>query len=205
MQTAYDAYVRGRYHWNERTAGEVRTAIQYFQQAVALDPGFAPAYASLADCYVLLTMMREAPPAEMMPKAKDAVLKALALDDSLANAHTVLGEITEVSDWDWAGAEKAFRRAIELDPADSNAHHQYAIFLATMGRFPEALVEIGHTQEVDPISPVSFSSMGWIYVRGHKPERAIAECMKSLDIDANFVRGHLRIGLAGIRVTLTAN
>jgi TolB-like protein/Tfp pilus assembly protein PilF len=193
---AYDAYVRGRYHWNERTAGEVRTAIQLFQQAIARDPGFAPAYASLADCYVLLTMMREAPPAEMMPKAKDAVLKALALDDSLADAHTVLGEITEVSEWDWAGAERAFRRGVDLDPNNSNAHHQYAIYLATMGRFPEALSEIQRTQQVDPISPVSFSSMGWIYVRGHQPDRAIAECKKSLDLDAKYVRGHLCIGEA---------
>jgi TolB-like protein/DNA-binding winged helix-turn-helix (wHTH) protein len=193
---AYDAYVRGRYHWNERTAGEVRTAIQYFQQAIARDPGFALAYSSLADSYVLLTEMREEPPSEMMPKAKDAVLKALALDDSLSDAHTVLGEITDVSAWDFAGAEKAFRRAIELDPNNSNAHHQYAIHLAILGRFPEAIEEIRRGQQVDPISPVMFSSMGWIYLRGHQPDKAISECRKSLDMDANYVRGHLCIGEA---------
>lgn len=193
---AYDAYVRGRYHWNERTGREVRTAIQLFQQAIAKDPDFAPAYSSLADCYVLLTMMREAPPSEMMPKAKDAVLKALALDDSLSDAHTVLGEITEVSAWDFVDAEKAFRRAIELDPNDPNAHHQYAIHLAINGRFADALSEIRRTQQVDPISPVSFSSMGWIYLRAHLPDQAVSECKKSLDLDATYVRGHLCIGEA---------
>jgi TolB-like protein/DNA-binding winged helix-turn-helix (wHTH) protein/tetratricopeptide (TPR) repeat protein len=193
---AYDAYVRGRYHWNERTAAQVRTGIDYFQQAIAEDPGFAPAYASLADSYVLLTMMREAPPAEMMPKAKEAVLKAQTLDPSLASAHTVLGEILEVFGWDWAAAEKEFRRAVELDPNDANAHHQYAIHFAVTGRFPEALEEIGRTQEVDPISPVSFSSMGWIYLRAHRPAQAIQQCQKSLDLDSHYVRGHLCLGEA---------
>ena len=193
---SYDAYVRGRYHWNERTAAEVRTAIQNFQDSIARDPSFAPAYASLADCYVLLTMMREASPAEMMPEAKDAVLKALALDDSLSNAHTVLGEITEVSAWDFDGADKAYRKALELDPNDSNAYHQYAIYLATMGRFPEALAAIRRGQQIDPISPVMFSSMGWIYLRARQPDLAIAECTKSLDVDPKYVRGHLCIGEA---------
>ncbi|HYM77772.1 MAG TPA: winged helix-turn-helix domain-containing protein [Candidatus Dormibacteraeota bacterium] len=193
---AYDGYVRGRYHWNERTAGEVRTAIDYFQRAIAEDPGFAPAYASLADSYVLLTMMREAPPAEMMSKAKEAALKAQTLDPTLANAHTVLGEIDEVSGWDWAAAEKEFRRSVELDPNDSNAHHQYAIHFVVTGRFQQALEEIRRAQQVDPIAPVSFSSMGWIYLRAHRPELAIKECQKSLDLDSHYVRGHLCLGEA---------
>jgi TolB-like protein/DNA-binding winged helix-turn-helix (wHTH) protein/Flp pilus assembly protein TadD len=193
---AYDAYARGRYHWDERTAREVRTSIDYFQRAIVEDPGFAPAYASLADSYVLLTMMREAAPAEMMPKAKEAVLKAQALDPTLANAHTVLAEILEVFNWDWAAAEREFRRGVELDPNDANAHHQYAIHFVVTGRFPEALQEIRRTQEVDPISPVSFSSMGWIYLRARRPAQAIVECQKSLDLDSHYVRGHLCLGEA---------
>jgi TolB-like protein/DNA-binding winged helix-turn-helix (wHTH) protein len=193
---AYEAYVRGRYHWNERTAPEVRSAIGFFQQASAEDAGFAPAYASLADSYTLLTMMRDAPAGEMMPKAKDALLKALALDDTLGNAHTVLGEVDEVFDWDWAAAEKEFRRGIELDPNNSNGHHQYAIHLAVTGRFPEALAEMKQAEQIDPVSPVTFSSTGWILLRGRLPDRAIDECKKALDLDPKFARGHLCLGEA---------
>jgi TolB-like protein/DNA-binding winged helix-turn-helix (wHTH) protein len=193
---AYDAFIRGRYHWNERSAAEVRSAIKYFQQAIAKDPTFAPAYASLADSYVLLTMMRDAPPSETMPKAKEAVLKALSLDDSLSDAHTVLGEISEVLGWDWADAEKEFRKGIELDPNNSNAYHQYAIHLAVSGRFPEALARMRHAQQLDPVSPVAFSSTGWIYLRSRLPDQAIAECQKALDMDAKYARGHLCLGEA---------
>lgn len=193
---AYDAYVQGRYHWNERSAEEVRSAIADFNRAIARDPDFAPAYGSLADSYTLLTMMRDAPPGEMMPKAKDTLLKALALDDSLADAHTVLGEVTEVFDWDWAAAEKEFWRAIELDPNNANAHHQFAIHLAVMGRFPQALEEMRAAQTLDPVSPVMFTSTGWIYIRGRAPDRAIPECLKAIDLDSKFARGHLCLGEA---------
>jgi len=193
---AYDAFVRGRYHWNERSAPEVHSAIEFFQQAASKDPSFAPAYASLADSYTLLTMMRDAPPGEMIPKAKDALLKALALDDSMADAHTVLAEVTEVFGWDWAAADKEFRRAIELEPNNSNARHQYAIHLMVTGHFPEALAQVKIAQQLDPVSPVTFSSTGWIYLRGRRPDQAILECQKALDLDPKFARGHLCLGEA---------
>jgi TolB-like protein/DNA-binding winged helix-turn-helix (wHTH) protein len=193
---AYDAFVRGRYHWNERSAPDVHSAIDFFQQAVAKDPSFAPAYASLADSYTLLTMMRAASPSEMMPRAKDALLKALSLDDTMADAHTVLGEVTEVFGWDWGAADKEFRRAIELDPNNSNARHQYAIHLAVTGRFADALAQMRIAEQVDPVSPVTFSSTGWIYLRGRLPDQAIRECQKALDLDPKFARGYLCLGEA---------
>jgi TolB-like protein/DNA-binding winged helix-turn-helix (wHTH) protein/Flp pilus assembly protein TadD len=193
---AYDDFVRGRFHWNERSAREVHSAIDYFAQAISKDPGFAPAYASLADSYTLLTMMRDAPPGEMMPKAQGALLKALSLDDYMGDAHTVLGEISEVFNWDWATADKEFRRAIELEPNSSNARHQFAIHLAVMGRFPEALAHMKVAEQVDPVSPVTFASTGWIYLRGRRPDQAILECQKALDLDPKFARGHLCLGEA---------
>jgi DNA-binding winged helix-turn-helix (wHTH) protein/TolB-like protein len=135
---AYDAFVQGRYHWNGRSAKELRTAVSFYQQAIGKDPDFAPAYVGLADSYAMLATMREEAPREMMPKAKDALLKALALDDSLAEAHTSLGWIMEVFDWDWAGSQRELQKAIDLDPNDPTAHHRYAIHLAAMGRLPEA-------------------------------------------------------------------
>ena len=132
----------------------------------------------------------------MMPKAKQAVLEALSPDNSLGDAHTVLGEIIEVFGWDWEGADQEFRKGIELDPNDSNAYHQYAIHLAVTGRFPEALAQMRHAGQLDPVSPVTFSSTGWFYLRGRMPDQAITECQKALDIDAKYARGHLCLGEA---------
>ena len=191
---AYDAFVQGRYHWNKRSPRDLHAAVGFFEKAIAKDPEYAPAYAALADSYSLLTSMREYRPAEAMPKAKDALLKALAIDDSLSEAHTSLGWVMEVFDWDWAGAEKEFRKALELDPNDATAHHRYAIHLAAMGNFPEALAEIREAQKLDPISPVITTSTGWIFLRSRLPDRALPECQKALDLDAKFVRGHLCFG-----------
>jgi DNA-binding winged helix-turn-helix (wHTH) protein/TolB-like protein/tetratricopeptide (TPR) repeat protein len=191
---AYDAFVQGRYHWNERSIKELQVAVGYFQQAIANDPDFAPAYAGLADSYAMLASMREYPPKEMMPKAKDALLRALALDDSLVEAHTSLGWIMEVFDWDWASSEKEFRKAIALDANDATAHHRYAIHLTAMGRFLEALSEIRQAQRLDPLSPVLMTSTGWVLLRARQPGQAISECQKALDLDPKFVRGHLCLG-----------
>lgn len=193
---AYDAFIQGRYHWNERSAKELRTAIAYYQQAIDKDSDFAPAYVGLADSYSMLATMRESAPNEMMPKAKDALLKALALDDSLAEAHTSLGWILEVFDWDWAGSEKELKRAIDLNPNDATAHHRYAIHLAAMGRLPEALSEMHQAQRLDPLAPVMMTSTGWVLLRGRSPDEAMLECQKALDLDPKFVRGHLCLGEA---------
>ena len=193
---AYDAYVQGQFHWNERSPQELLLAINYFQRAVAADSEFAPAYAGLADSYAMLSTMRHDSPIVMMPKAKDALLKALALDDSIADAHTSLGWVMEEFDWDWSGAEREFRRALELDPSDASAHHRYAIHLAAMGKLPQALAEMRAAQRLDPFSPVLMTSTGWVLLRGRMPDQAIRECVNALDLDPKFVRGHLCLGEA---------
>jgi DNA-binding winged helix-turn-helix (wHTH) protein/TolB-like protein/tetratricopeptide (TPR) repeat protein len=193
---AYDAFVQGRYHWNGRSAKELRTAVSLYQQAIEKDADFAPAYVGLADSYAMLATMREEAPREMMPKAKDALLKALALDDSLAEAHTSLGWILEVFDWDWTGSERELQKAIDLDPNDPTAHHRYAIHLAAMGRLPEALSQMYQAQRIDPLAPVIRTSTGWVLLRGRLPAQAMVECRKALDIDPKFVRAHLCMGEA---------
>ncbi|HKD80003.1 MAG TPA: tetratricopeptide repeat protein [Candidatus Angelobacter sp.] len=191
---AYDAFVQGRYHANKWSRPELHVAVGYFQKAVEKDPEFARAYAGLADAYAQLTSMRESSPAKTIPKAKDALLKALALDDSLAEAHTSLGWTMDVFDWDWAGAEKEYRRALELNPNDAGAHHRYALHLADMGNFPEALAQIEQARRLDPISPVMMTSTGWILLRARLPDPALLECQKALELDPGFVRGHLCMG-----------
>jgi tetratricopeptide (TPR) repeat protein len=193
---AYDAFVQGKYHWNERSAKELRIAISYYQQAIDRAGDFAPAYVGLADSYAMLATMREAAPNEMMPKAKDALLRALALDDSLAEAHTSLGWIMEVFDWDWSGSGKELEKAIALNPNDATAHHRHAIHLAAMGRLPEALDEMHQAQRLDPLAPVMMTSTGWVLLRGRLPDEAMVECQKALDLDPKFVRGHLCLGEA---------
>jgi len=193
---AYDAYVQGRFHWNERSAREMRAAITSYQEAIEKDPGFAPAYVGLADSYSMLATMREAAPNEVMPKAKDALLKALALDGSLAEAHTSLGWVMEVFDWDWTASDRELRKAIELSPNDATAHHRYAIHLAAMGRLPDAFTQMRSAEQLDPLSPVIFSSTGWVLLRGRRPDDAMRECRRALDLDPKFVRGHLCLGEA---------
>jgi len=138
---AYDLYLRGRCEWNKRNAEGFAQAIAYFQQAIAKDPSNARAYAGLADTYALMSTYNYDPPKELMPKAREAALSALHIDEKLAQAHTSLGLIAEFYDWDFATAEKEFRRAIELDPNYPTGHQWYAEFLANQGKFPQALAE----------------------------------------------------------------
>ena len=122
---AYQLYLRGRFHWNKRTVKELQKAIEYFQQAVTVDPNYALGYAGLADAYTQFSNFSDVPPREVMPKAKEAALRALSLDDGLAEAHAALGLILILYDYDFAGAEREFKRAIELNPNYATAHHFY--------------------------------------------------------------------------------
>src|SRR5271169_6386721 len=144
----------------------------------------------------MLASMREAAPTEVMPKAKDALLQALSLDASLSEAHTSLGWVMEVFDWDWAGSQREMQKAIELNPNDATAHHRYAIHLAAMGRLPEALSQMRAAQALDPLSTVILTSTGWVLLRGRQPDAALRECQRALDLDPKFVRGHLCLGEA---------
>jgi serine/threonine-protein kinase len=170
--TAYGLYLRGRYAWNKRTQEGVAEGIQYFEQAIAADPTYAPAYTGLADSYALHVDYRNVPVAEGFERAKAYARKALELDETLAEAHASLAWSLFVYDWDWEGAEREFRRAVELDPLYATAHQWYAFLLASSGRHEEALVE-GHTaQELDPASLSVRRSLGWLYLYARRYEQA---------------------------------
>jgi eukaryotic-like serine/threonine-protein kinase len=170
--TAYGLYLRGRYAWNKRTQEGVAEGIQHFEQAIAADPTYAPAYTGLADSYALHVDYRSVPVAEGFERAKAYARKALELDETLAEAHASLAWSLFVYDWDWEGAEREFRRAIELDPLYATAHQWYGFLLASRGRLEEALVE-GHTaQELDPASLSVRRSLGWLYLYARRYEQA---------------------------------
>jgi len=188
---AYDLYLRGRYFWNKRTTEGFQRAIGYFQQAIAQNPNYAPAYAGLADSYTLLNVYSLAPQTEFMPKARAAALKALELDERLAEAHTSLALITENYDWDWQTAEKEFRRAIELNPNYATAHHWYAEYLTWLGRFDDALRESERARQLDPLSLIIAADNGAILYFSRQYDRAIEQFHTVLEMEPGFPRAHL--------------
>jgi serine/threonine protein kinase/tetratricopeptide (TPR) repeat protein len=169
---AYGLYLRGRYAWNKRTSEGVYEGIKYFEEAIALDPTYALAYTGLADSYSLHIDYRNVPVHEGHQKAKFYARKAIELDDTLAEAHASLAWSSFIYDWDWALAEREFRRAIELDPQYAPAHQWYAFMLASQGKFDEALLEAHTAQENDPSSVSVRRSLGYCYLYAHKYEQA---------------------------------
>ena len=205
---AYEAYLRGRYLWNKRTGQDMRKGIGYFEQAVEMDPNYANAYAGLADSYLLLVFYGPVPPAMDFPKAKAAALRAVALDDSLAEAHTSLANALFHYDWDWTSAEKEFRRAIALNPGYAAAHHWYAGLLSSIGRHDEALAEIKRAQELDPLSLIINTDIGSTLFDSGDYDLAINQLRSTLELDPSFWvlrwwlgRSYLAKGLheAGVR------
>ncbi len=188
---AYDLYLKGRYFWSKRTPRGFAQAIECFQQAIAKDPNYARAYAGLADTYALLSGYTLASQTESMPRARAAALKALELDEGLAEAHTSLALITENYDWDWKTAEKQYRRAIELNPNYATAHHWYAEFLTWQGRFDEAFAESERARQLDPLSLIIASDNAAILYYSRQYDRAIAKCRAVLEMEPNFPRAHL--------------
>ena len=169
---AYGLYLRGRYAWNKRTSEGVTEGIKYFEEAIAVDPSYALAYTGLADSYALHIDYRNVPVHEGFEKAKLYARKAIELDDTLAEAHASLAWSLFIYDWDWDGAEKEFRRAIELDPRYATAHQWYAFMLASQGKFDEALLEAHTAQENDPASVSVRRSLGYTYVYARKYKQA---------------------------------
>ena len=169
---AYGLYLRGRFAWNKRTFEGVDEGIEYFKQAIAADPSYALAYTGLADSYALHIDYRNVPVHEGFQKAKLYARKAIELDDTLAEAHASLAWSLFIYDWDWIGAEKEFRRAIELDPRYATAHQWYAFLLASQGKFEEALIEAHTAQENDPSSVSVRRSLGYTYVYARKYQQA---------------------------------
>ena len=182
---AYQLYLKGRYHANQTTAAELEKAIDYFQQAIAKDPSYAPAYAGLADAYTALGGgWIYLPPTESFPKAKVAARKALELDNTLAEAHAALG-YAAFFDWDWPIAEREFKRAIELNPNSAGSHVRYAVYLGTIGLFNEGMAEAQRAQELDPLSPEIVSGLGLVYLSGRRYDESIAQFQKALDLYPN--------------------
>lgn len=193
---AYHAYLEGRYYWNNRNLAK---GTELFQRAVELDPGFALGYAGLADSFVLLgsSPYDALPPKEAMPRAKAAALKALALDERLAEAHTSLAYALSFYDWDWAGAEREFQRALELNPSYATARQWYAEHLWVLGRTDEALQQIQLALERDPSSQlVTHFALGRHYYLTRQYELAIARFREWIEMDPGFFLGHFDLGLA---------
>jgi serine/threonine-protein kinase len=197
---AYNLYLKGRHFWNKRTEMDLKKAIEYFEQAIEKDPNYALAYAGLASTYVTLPEYSGLPPKEIMPKAEAAAKKALELDATVAEAHAVLGSIKTYYDWDWAGAESEFKRAIELDPSYPTAHHWYNTYLRCLGRFDEALAEIKRAQELDPLSLIINVNIGFILYLMRQYDKATDQYKKTLELDPNFSAAHGMLGwLYGVR------
>ncbi len=190
---AYEAYLRGRYFWNKRTEEGVRKGIEFFGQALEEDPAYALAYTGLADCYGVLGPWAFQPAKEVFPKAKIAATKALELDDTLAEAHTSLGQVKSYYEWDWVGAEKEFKRAIELNPNYATAHHWYSDYLGAMERGEESAAEIKWAQQLDPLSLIINALSAFRGARGYN--QAAEQLRRVVEMDPNFALTHWYLGL----------
>ncbi len=192
---AYHLYLKGRYFTNKRTPDWIRKGIEHFQQAIDLDPNYALAYAGLADAYSFLASSTGGqPPRETYPKAEAAALQALELDDTLGEAHSTLGFLRLLYDWDFAGAEREYKRAIELSPNYANAHDGYSFYLKATGQHEAAIQECKRAQELDPLSMFATLSLGWAYYFARDYDAALAQTRKVLDMDANFGFAHWHAG-----------
>jgi DNA-binding winged helix-turn-helix (wHTH) protein/TolB-like protein/Tfp pilus assembly protein PilF len=193
---AYDSYVKGRYFWNKRTSEGLQKGLEYFREAIGLDPSFAEAYEGVADSYAALGLYAVLPPEDAFPAARDAAQKALQMDDNLSDAHATLGMIHFYYDWDGPAAENEFRRSLDINPNYAMAHSWYAETLAAMGRFPEALEEVKRALSDDPLSQIVNSNAGWTLCVAGQNEAAIQTLKKAIEMDPNFPRSHFRLGLA---------
>jgi serine/threonine protein kinase/Tfp pilus assembly protein PilF len=195
---AHELYLKGRYYLVKNTPEAAQRALEYMKQSIDKDPAYAVAYAGLANTYAGLgyTGMDVLPPREAMPRAKAAALKALELDDTLAEAHTNLGLVRWAYDWDWPAAGKDLRRAIDLNPSFATAHFRYANYLCSLGRFDEAVAEHKRALELDPLSLIINHAQAWPYHLSRRFDQAIEKYQRTLEMEPNFARTHLRLGEA---------
>jgi serine/threonine-protein kinase len=194
IPAAYDAYLKGRYLWNKGTEQDWQQARQYFELAARIDPNYASAYAGLADYYWSTDAL---PPRVAMPKAKQYALKALEIDPTLAEAHTSLGTVRFLADWNWPEAERDFRRALELNPGDVEAHRMYSAYLSAMGRAEEALAEIRRAQELEPLPAVATHiTVGWTFYYARRYDQAVQECGEILESAYDSASAHDCLGLS---------
>jgi eukaryotic-like serine/threonine-protein kinase len=190
---AYHLFLQGRYFWNQRTEMGLRRAAEYFERAIQRDSTFAAAYAGLADVYVVLPHYSNVPGREAYPKAMQAVTRALVLDSTLAEAYTSLAALLADWKWDWHGAERAYRRAIELNPGYPTARHWYGEYLGQVGLPDVAVEELGRAQELDPLSRIIGSDFAWALYLDHRYDSAIAQARRTLELDPNFPPAHVQL------------
>jgi TolB-like protein/DNA-binding winged helix-turn-helix (wHTH) protein/Tfp pilus assembly protein PilF len=196
---AYLDYLKGRYWWNKLTLEGFNKSIEYFQQAIAKDPTYALAYSGLAVGYTQLSSF--IPPMEVLPRAKEAALKAVELDDTSAEAHASLGIAKYKYDWDWPGAEKEYLRAIALNPGYEAAHRRYGLLLGEMGRFEEAIAELKRALELDPLSVIGNRELGYFgFYYARKYDQAIEQARKTQELDPN--EGHVFLGAAYLQKSM---
>ena len=193
---AYRLYLKGRNAWNKRTGDGLQQGIEFFNQAIEVDPNYGAAYAGLADCYNMLVVYGRVQPKEGFPKAKEAATKALEIDEGLAEAHTSMAFIKFRWDWDRAETEREFQTAIRLKPSYAPAHQWYSSFLVAVERFDEAIAEAKRTEELEPLSFVASSHLGWIYYLSGQNDKAIEQCRKILELDPTSFPARRYLGLA---------
>ena len=185
---AYQLYLRGRYFWNKRTEDGLRKSIEYYEQATKLDPNYALAYVGISDSYgMTTTTLGTFPPSEAGSKAKEAALRALEIDDTLAEAHISLGNVKMFFDWDWPAAEHEFKRGIELNPTYAEAHHIYAHYLMAMRRVSEAFDESQKYLQLDTLNVPAYNHLGWHYLYARQYDQALSQLRKTAEMDPNFL------------------
>ena len=194
---AYELYLKGRFFWNKRTGQDLKTACDYFQQAIAIDPNYATAYAGLAESYILIPLFDAGSPQHYFPKAKAAAERAIELQETSAEAHTALALLFCFSDVDFSQSEKEFKRAIELNPNYATAHHWYGnALLVALGRFNEAISENKRAVELDPLSLIINADLGSTFMLARQYDQAIAQLQRTLTLDNKFGYTHWNLGQA---------
>jgi eukaryotic-like serine/threonine-protein kinase len=196
---AHEAYLRGRYFLTKGTEPAIRKAIADFSHAIETDPEYAPPYAGLSDAFAALRFSHSRPH-DVMPQAKAAAAKAVQLDPKLAEGHVSLAVVLMTYEFDWSGAEKELRQAIDLSPNLADAHHYYALYLAGLGRRDEARAEIERARELDPLSPMTLADAGWVYYLARRYDRTVDMNQKAIDLEPNFWMAHRDLGLGYERV-----
>jgi TolB-like protein/DNA-binding winged helix-turn-helix (wHTH) protein/Tfp pilus assembly protein PilF len=194
----YEDYLKGRYYWNKRSQEGLTKAIEYFQLSTEKDPRYALAFAGLADCYSIIgsAIVGTVASQDVAPKAKAAALKALELDDTLAEAQTSLATVRFNYDWDWPGAARGFQRSIELNPSYATAYQRYSLYLMAMGRTKESLAQMNRARELDPLSISMNFSLGWRLYMAHQYDQAIEQLQNTLDMDPSFALPRMVLGQA---------
>jgi len=192
---AYRLYLKGRHHWNRWTEDGFYKALEYFQQAVEKDPGYALAYTGLADSYVLLGWNSYLPPKDAFPKGKIAAMGALRLDPDLGETHTPLAAVLWLHDWQWQEAQTEFKRSLALNPAYPTANHWYAEYLMTMGHHEEAIARMKSSQQLDPLSLIISVAIGWAFYMARRYDDAIEQLRRTVELDPNYPVTYWILGL----------